>query len=254
MQVNMLKTKDGKILQTVSEAADHFRVSCKTVNDWIKKEIIPVPPQETYGLRSISTFPTDYIDEATRALREYREQRKHRSVRDQLGKEHDILSRDIAIKAKAITDELIRYLTHHPEYLDKLHPRQFEELIAEIVVDMGYSVELTPASRDGGRDVLAHMSTPLGGELTIIECKRFNHTRTVGIELVRQFLWVLEEEDRANRGIIATTSYFTSDAYILQNEHKWRLGLRDFNHLTEWLAQYGSWKNKRESGLWVPRK
>jgi DNA-binding transcriptional MerR regulator len=152
-----------------------------------------------------------------------------------------------------ITQELVRFLAGHPDYLHRLSARKFEELVAEIVRDMGYDVELTPITRDGGRDVLAYLSTPLGRELTIIECKKYRQENRIGVEFVRQFLWVLEREDQANRGLIATTSYFSRTAMFLEKEHRWRLGLRDFNQITGWLADYGSWENRGNSGLWIPR-
>ena len=130
----------------------------------------------------------------------------------------------------------------------------FEELVAEVVRDMGYDVELTPITRDGGRDVLAYLSTPLGRELTIIECKKHGYQNRIGVEFVRQFLWVLEREDEANRGLIATTTYFSKNAMMLEKNHRWRLGLRDFNHVAGWLADYGSWDNKNKSGLWIPQR
>jgi len=164
-----------------------------------------------------------------------------------------LLREDFALKAESITNELISFLSRHPEYLEKLQPRKFEELVADIIADMGYDVELTPASRDGGRDVLAYISTPLGRELTIVECKRYHRENIIGIELVRQFLWVLEHEDRANRGLIATTSFFSDEAKVIERKHKWRLGLRDYNALIEWLSQYGTWKHGEKSGLWLPK-
>lgn len=56
-----------------------------------------------------------------------------------------------------INTELKRYLNKHPEKLYDLSPRKFEELIAAILEDLGFEVELTQATRDGGSDIIANI-------------------------------------------------------------------------------------------------
>jgi len=65
-----------------------------------------------------------------------------------------------------MNDELKRYFAQHPEKLYDLSPRKFEELIASIMGDFGFDVELTPASRDGGRDIIAYLRNAVCAYLT----------------------------------------------------------------------------------------
>ena len=52
--------------------------------------------------------------------------------------------------------QIIKELERDPEFLSKLSPRKFEELIAGAYEQEGWDeVILTPRSRDGGRDVIA---------------------------------------------------------------------------------------------------
>lgn len=53
--------------------------------------------------------------------------------------------KQILVAREAVDAELIRYLGRHPDALFQLKPRQFEELIAEVLTSMGWQVELTPA-------------------------------------------------------------------------------------------------------------
>jgi hypothetical protein len=53
---------------------------------------------------------------------------------------------------------------------------------------------------------------------------------------VRQLHSVLER-DRANRAILATTSYFTQAAQNLALELKYRLSLRDHDDIVEWCRR-----------------
>lgn len=153
-----------------------------------------------------------------------------------------------------INRELIAALKKHPDWVYQLNPRAFEKLVAEIFKDMGCDVELTPQSRDGGRDVLAHFNSPIGRMLTIIECKRYAADRKVGLDIVERFLFTVKDRDRANAGLIATTSSFTSEAMATAHQYKYLLQLRDFSGVRDWIGKYGTWVPDKSSQLWVPHK
>ena len=84
-----------------------------------------------------------------------------------------------------INEQLIAYFRRQPDHLYSLLPRDFEELIAELFSGLGYSVELTQRTRDGGRDVVAINDSVVKNKY-LIECKRYKRDATVGVELVRQ--------------------------------------------------------------------
>jgi len=73
-----------------------------------------------------------------------------------------------------IDDEIKKYFNKHPEKLYDLNPRKFEELIASILKDLGFDVELTKVTRDGGRDIIASIRTKVSTFLTYVECKRYS--------------------------------------------------------------------------------
>ena len=149
--------------------------------------------------------------------------------------------------------ELVRQLSRKPELLYEMHSRRFEELVAEILHDMGFDVQLTPASHDGGRDILAILKLPIGEMLTVVECKRYARDRHIGPDIVRQLLWVADRHDNASKAMIATTSFFTAGAKEMQKQFRWRLSLADFDLLGVWLKQYGQWRTSESSGIWIPR-
>ena len=84
-----------------------------------------------------------------------------------------------------------------------LTPRQFEQVVAELLEKQGYDVELTPPSKDGGKDIYVAKKTSLGRFLYLVECKKYGRGRPVGVELIRQLYGVVEQE-RVNAGIGAT--------------------------------------------------
>lgn len=140
---------------------------------------------------------------------------------------------DIAL----VNTELITHLAKHPELIYELHPRKFEELVAEIFRDLGYETVLTPKSKDGGRDVHAIRKDSVGTMLFLIECKRWARDRPVGVEVVRGLYGVVAAE-KATCGIVATTSRFTTGAKQFASQVRYQVSLRDFDNLREWLLGY----------------
>ena len=51
-----------------------------------------------------------------------------------------------------VNDALIAYLATNPDALHTLDPRKFEEIVADLWHQFGYKVQLTPRTRDGGKD------------------------------------------------------------------------------------------------------
>ena len=134
-----------------------------------------------------------------------------------------------------IDEKLVAYFRRHPHRMKELSPRQFEELICEIVIGLGWKAKLTSQTADGGYDIVALDHHGLRNKY-LIECKRYTE-RPVGIVPVRALLGVTTHEE-ATKGILVTTSSFTKGARELFEEHEWRLEGRDFQGLLEWLELY----------------
>lgn len=134
---------------------------------------------------------------------------------------------------------IITDIYHKNQNIYTLAPREFEEMIAELLRNEGFEVQLTKQTRDNGFDILAlrkldRHSIPLK---FLVECKRYKSTRPVDIDIIRSFKEVLDTE-QANRGIIATTSYFTKPAQTKRKETPYLLDYRDKDDIMQWVAQY----------------
>jgi hypothetical protein len=139
-----------------------------------------------------------------------------------------------------IEERLIAYFTGHPEELRNIHPRRFEEIIAEIFSGFGFTVELTAQTRDGGRDIIAVKNDPVTLKF-LIECKRFLPPNKVGIGVIQRLHGVTISEG-ASKGIIATTSYFSLPARQHLEKHPFILEGRDYDGIVEWLKLYNMFK------------
>ena len=86
---------------------------------------------------------------------------------------------------------------------------EFEGFIAELLRKIGFVVEETPLSGDSGVDLIAYSEEPLYKGKYLIQCKRWEGN--VGEPAVRDLYGVVLSNN-ANKGIIITNSFFTSQA------------------------------------------
>jgi HJR/Mrr/RecB family endonuclease len=141
------------------------------------------------------------------------------------------------IEVVSLVDQaLIEQIYRSPEQLKVLDHRRFEELVAELFHGFGYEVELTQRTRDGGKDIIAIRQQEVDVKF-LIECKRPDPGNPVAVSTVRE-LYGVKVSEGATKAILATTTYFTRDAQILSEKHRWELELRDFDAVKAWLAAY----------------
>lgn len=111
------------------------------------------------------------------------------------------------IRAKYIG--IAKKLDEKIQVLLSISPRDFEHIIERLYAEMDYKTELTPAQKDGGRDIIAYKNEKGKQEQLRIECKQYS--KPVGVELVRALLGVVADE-KVNKGVLVTTSRFTKSA------------------------------------------
>lgn len=138
--------------------------------------------------------------------------------------------------------ELIAALKESPYLLDKVTPRQFEEIMAEVFRSKGFEVDLTKRTRDGGKDIIAVHTDAIGIKSKyFIECKRYAESNKISVDVVRSLYGVMNTIDGPNKAIIVTTSTFTDDARkFVKREARssWDLALVDRTQLLDWLHGY----------------
>lgn len=198
--------------------------------------------KQTDGFRAIdmeSSIQTreSAISQLTGLMSEYERygQRKENIFESDAVEEEE---EEVKISLVDINNELKEYFAKHPEKLYDLTPRKFEELVASIMEDFGFDVNLTQQTRDGGRDIFAYMKNAVCNFLTFVECKKYAHDNKVGVEVVRNVIGV-HHLHGPSKSLIVTTSYFTKDAIKEAKSAKHILNLNDFNDIKVWLQKYG---------------
>ncbi|MEY9927584.1 restriction system protein [Catenulispora sp. GP43] len=89
--------------------------------------------------------------------------------------------------------------------LATMDPYDFERLIRDLFLAMGFRAWKTPDSRDGGVDAVAVRDDIAIGGVCVIQAKRYTHT--VPVEAVRALYGTMQEH-KAYTGLVVTTSSF----------------------------------------------
>ncbi len=122
--------------------------------------------------------------------------------------------------------------------------------MGEVLSNYGYEVEITPQSRDGGKDLIAIQKGADPVVITYVECKRYKEKRKVSVNIVREYFGVINDA-HVEKGMIVTTSGFTKDAIDFAYRNDKRLSLVDKNKLYDWLSEVANWKFSKSNGLIV---
>ena len=114
-----------------------------------------------------------------------------------------------ALKKKAEMEQREERIKQLGSDIDTFTGVEFEIFCQTLVEKMGFTTEGTKASGDGGIDILAYNKKTLLSGKYIIQCKRYKGS--VGEPIIRDLYGVVSSE-RANKGILMTTGYFTKQA------------------------------------------
>lgn len=121
----------------------------------------------------------------------------------------------------------------------RLAPDQFEQLVGELLEQIGFSVLWVPGGKDGGVDIVAGSHD----RRFLIDVKRYATSRPVTVELVRRVYGIAEAVGSTLTGSILhggiiTSSRFTSDAEVFRDTLRRRPLLRDGDWLKAELGKY----------------
>lgn len=135
-----------------------------------------------------------------------------------------------------INKRILSYLLNNPQELYNLSSESFEIVMAEIYTKLGYNVERTQTTHDGGKDIIIRKSELLGDFIYYVECKKYAPQNHIGVGLVKEFLGTINT-DRVNGGILATTSFFSLDSkkFIFDNKYDCIIQMHDYDKIRELL-------------------
>lgn len=236
------KSKHQRLIETMEERGWYFRVLNNSVTaDTIigDGEYIVVSASTAQNRKNLVHYSDDpeYCQKVQQHFEYLWAESTDILFEDLLASSIPSVQQEILTLSTGLWDSMLAELRRNPKNLHELPPRKFEELVAEMLTRDGFSVTLTPETRDGGKDILAVNKTSLGNHLYLVECKRYAPERPVDISLVRALYGVVEAE-KANAGVLVTTSYFTKDAINFRDTIQHRMSFKDYENLVEWIRSF----------------
>ena len=106
----------------------------------------------------------------------------------------------------SLHSEVFEHFGSHPGDLIRLTWRQYEELLDAIFRNQGFRTKLGPGMNDAGVDIRLYQSQAIPELVTLVQAKRYAR-RPIGLDAVAALFGNVVEQ-RASRGILATTSHF----------------------------------------------
>lgn len=129
--------------------------------------------------------------------------------------------------------DAVSTLDHRPDLMQMGHG-EFEHLVRQVFEAMGMQGWTTTSSKDDGVDAVVKNPDPFVGGITIIQAKHYKNV--VGVNHIRELAGAMEEK-KAGRGILVTTSWFTSGGRQKAYEHG-RMQLVDGQNLIFLIKKY----------------
>jgi len=151
--------------------------------------------------------------------------------------EEKIKERSILNEIKLLettSDNLIKAINQNRNELWKITPRQFEELIADILRKMNFEVTLTPQTRDGGKDIIVKSNNVIAESVWFVQCKHYSLDKPVGIAVFREVVGT-HLLNKPNKSIIVTSSYYTKEVINEVEKVKNIINIKDYKAVFNWI-------------------
>lgn len=136
----------------------------------------------------------------------------------------------------ALNEELYDYFSRRPDQLTRLHWRDLEKLVAELMEEQGFQVELGPGWGDGGVDLRLVQRDPIGDILTLVQVRKNAAHRPIELEAV-QALYGAERAEEADGSMFVTTSRYLPVAQEFAGRQNVQMELNVSEDVRRWCEE-----------------
>lgn len=193
------------------------------------------------GEEALKLPPGEFIRSAQK---KYREWKATRNVSETETKEGEVEESDKIVRQTAYDMAVEQARSEIEEQIDRLGPYDFQKLVGELLIAMGYHVpSVAPPGPDGGIDIVAYKD-PLGTSTPRIRVQVKHREQKVSVKEVRELEGLLRKE--GDMGLIVSSSGFSSDAEKEIRASSKHIETMDSDRLIQlWQEHYD---NIREAG------
>lgn len=162
--------------------------------------------------------------------------------------ENDINKLEIEEILKVVSHRFAYLVAKDPDNLYKIEWRDLERMIAEVFEGIGFKVELTPSSKDGGKDIVLSCNVLGKSKSYIIEIKHWRSGIRVGQSAVRDFLNVIIQERRDSGLYLSTFGYCNNAFESISEIEKQKICFGEKEKIVSLCKTY----TRMASGIWSP--
>lgn len=127
--------------------------------------------------------------------------------------------------------ELARRIADDVNFLDNIEWRDLERILGEALSALGFNVTVTPPSKDGGKDIIAHLDVFNNQYSFVIELKHWRSGKRVDLSPVDKFLRVVINEKRTGGLFLASYGYTEDCIEAIASFKRYNLNLGDGNKI-----------------------
>lgn len=149
---------------------------------------------------------------------------------------------------KDCTQHIIMAIVNDPNTLKDLEWLDMERTVAELFRGLGFKVELTPSSKDGGKDVILELEEIDQKKTYVIEIKHWRSGQKVGKSAVDKFVKIVVKENRT-AGLFLSTYGVSSE--VVESLTKIERKKVKFGDKEKIISLCETYIKKKESGLWL---
>lgn len=134
--------------------------------------------------------------------------------------------------------EIAGLLATDIHYLDHIEWRDLERALGVALSNIGFNVEVTPPSKDGGKDIILSLDVYNDKYSFIIELKHWRSGKKVGPDYVEKFLRVVINERRSGGLFLASYGYSDDCLDRLVSFKRYNINLGDGNKIYNFFRIY----------------
>lgn len=149
---------------------------------------------------------------------------------------------------RVVSRRFAQLIAEDARNLDKLEWRNLEMLLAEVFEGLGFSVELTPGSKDQGKDIILECYISGNKHTYIVEVKHWRAGNRVGQSALKDFLNVIVREGRRGGLFLSTSGYCDNAFEMLTEIEREKLRVGGEEKVVSLCKTYV----KADSGIWSP--
>lgn len=149
---------------------------------------------------------------------------------------------------RVVSRRFAQLIAEDARNLDKLEWRQLEMTLAEVFEGLGFSVELTPGSKDKGKDIILECYVTGSKHTYIVEVKHWRAGNRVGQSTLKDFLDIIVRESREGGLFLSSSGYCDNAFEMLTEIEREKLKFGNEEKVVSLCKTYV----KADSGIWSP--